>query len=245
MTIEKCEQLSSFVDGELDSEDTKQFLDQLCNDKDLKQSWERYHVISDSIRSRLPDALHTRFSESVMSAIESEPTILAPTPEPVTSSTQSTPQNVQTSVFKRVSGFAIAASVATIAVIGVQSQNQVTDTPQLAEMPVDSEFVRLGEKSPKVAAVASGTPGNIEPLIVKPNAGFSNASTTSSVPQKPYHSVNPVIQFDPKLHKYLLDHSRNVSGAGVHEIISSARIVTSSQQSLDHNQNIGKAQAQQ
>jgi len=242
MTIEKCEQLSSFVDGELDKEDANQLLDHLCNDQDLKQSWERYHVISDSMRSRLPDALHTRFSASVMSAIESEPTILAPTP----SSTQSTPSNVQTSVFKRMSGFAIAASVATIAVIGVQSQNQDKEMPQLAKIPVDTEFMRLGEVRPKVAAVNAGPQGNIDSMmVVQPSSGFSNASATSSVPQKPFHQVNPVIQFNPKLHKYLLDHSRSVSGAGVHEIISSARIVTSSQQSLDHAHNIGKAQAQQ
>ncbi|NOZ54246.1 MAG: sigma-E factor negative regulatory protein [Gammaproteobacteria bacterium] len=255
MTIEKYEQLSSFMDGELDKAGTKQLLEHLCNDQDLKQRWERYHVISDSMRNRLPDSMYkksARFSDTVMSTIESEPTILAPTSSK--KFTQPNAQNafaqgsfVQSALFKRISGVAIAASVATIAVIGVQSQYPTENTSQIAKMPVNSDFMRLVEEKTTVMAIASDTQENRSTVpVIKPNTtGYSNASASGALNLPLFPVINPVVTFDPKLQKYLLDHNRNASSVGVHEIISSARIVTSSQQASERNRNIRNIQVQQ
>ena len=133
--------------------------------------------------------------------------------------------NLSSIVTKKVAGFAVAASVATIAVIGVQSQ--YSDEPQqmATTMPDKSEYVRLAKEKPATSSV--------QPVLTqKPSSGYSTASTMVRQPQVlQQNSLNaPAKKFDPQLHQYIVIHSQHASGAGVHDIFSSARIATSSHQ---------------
>lgn len=221
MTIaqEKGEKLSSLFDDELNSQHGEQFISSLCKDDDMKSCFERYQMISDSMRNQLPAGIKQDFAHSVMTAIESEPTVLAPVP--------SLPKipNFSSLVTKKVAGFAIAASVATIAVIGVQSQYS-DDPQQLATtMPDKSEFVRLAKEKPATSSV--------QPVLTqKPSSGYSTASTMVRQPQVlQQNSLNsPAKNFNPQLHQYIVIHSQHASGAGVHDIFSSARIASSPHQ---------------
>ena len=214
------EQVSSFIDGEISGDHCDSLINSLCKDKDLKSCLERYQMISDTMRNQLPDSMKRDFAHCVMSAIESEPTILAPASKPAE-------RSAITSTFsKKVAGFAIAASVATLAVIGVQSQYQ--DEPQqVATMPDNSEFERMTKEKPLTAKVSPA-------IVPGATSGYSNAS--ASISRQSIPQVSSVRKFDPKLHQYIVNHSQFVSGSGVHDIISHARIVASTQQKASADQ---------
>ena len=239
MTInsEKGENISSFVDGELSGDHCESLISSICKDEDMKSCLTRYQIISDSMKSQLPDGLKNDFARSVMSAIESEPALLAataPTKPPSDKKTSSDFDKKPASgnviqfpsFYKKVAGLAIAASVATIAVISVQTQNQ-DDLQQVVAMPKNSEFVRLKKESSMTARV--------NPVITpKAASGFSNAS--SPVSRQAIPQLKPIRKFDPILQQYIVNHSQTVSGAGVHDIISHARIVASPQKNQSTSQ---------
>jgi negative regulator of sigma E activity len=221
MTIdqEKAEKLSSLMDDELNPQHSDQFISSLCKNDELKTCFERYQMISDSMRNQLPAGIKQDFAHNVMSAIESEPTVLAPVTSPLKI------PNLSSIVTKKVAGFAIAASVATIAVIGVQTQNSDEPQQMATTMPDNSEFVRLAKENPVTS--------NMQPVITqKPSSGYSTASTLVRQPQVlPQNSVNiPVQKFNPRLNQYIVIHSQQASGAGVNDIFSSARIASSPHQ---------------
>ena len=228
MTIDsdKGEKLSSFVDGELDKAQCETLISSMCKDEDMKSCLGRYQIISDSMKNQLPEGIKKDFIHCVMTAIESEPTIIAP--PKTTSRKHSSSGNViyLPSFAKKVAGFAIAASVATIAVIGVQSQSQDTES-QVVAMPKNSDFVRLENQSSMTASV--------KPVIVpKSTSGYSTASSPvsrESVPQ-----LRPARKFDPVLQQYIVNHAQYASGSGVNDIFSHARIVASSQEKQNADQ---------
>ena len=70
------EQLSALIDNELTEADTLRLLGALKNDAQLKQSWDRYHILGDALR-KMPQ-ISADFSAKVMRRLASEPTVLAP-----------------------------------------------------------------------------------------------------------------------------------------------------------------------
>jgi len=115
MNEQKREQLSALVDDELTHE-ASPAVNNLLEDKEAKQTWARYHLIGDSLRGHLPEHI-VDISSNVSQAIASEPTILAP-------------RNKSSYLMKPVMGFAIAASVAAVAIFNVQQARQIPETGQ-------------------------------------------------------------------------------------------------------------------
>lgn len=218
---EKNEQVSAFIDGELTHEACEQMVSTLCKDGELKSCLDRYQMISDSMRNQLPFGIKPDFASSVMAVIESEPTILAP------AARSSHKPSIPSAFTRKAAGFAIAASVATIAVIGVQSQYSEEPQQVASTMPDNSEFVRMAKENPMTA--------NVQPLITpRASSGYSTASTmvqSQSIPQ-----MKPAQSFDWQLHQYIVNHSQYATGSGVHDIMSSARIVSSSEQKITVDQ---------
>lgn len=192
MTNQFDERISSLLDGELDEQERQQTLTALEKNAELRNRWERYHLASDAIRRNLPAGIDTGFAARVMQALETEPTVLAPPPVKA-------PQH-QTSFTKRLAGVAVAASVATIAVLGVQTINRdaslSSSQPQMAQVPA----VNLGNQA--VVQVAEN-PANL----------------VQSLP------VQHVHRFDPSLNKYLVDHNQQAARAGIQGVMPYARIV--------------------
>jgi sigma-E factor negative regulatory protein RseA len=106
MNKESLEHLSSLMDGEMSRETGLFMTRRLSSDDALCAAWKRYHLIRDCIRQ--PGGSHAMpdLSERVQSALAEEPV-----------QTLATPRNRW---FKPVSGLAIAASVALLAVVMVQ-----------------------------------------------------------------------------------------------------------------------------
>lgn len=115
MNEQKREQLSALVDNELDH-DASSMINYLLENTEAKETWTRYHLIGDSLKGHLP-ANYGNTVDRVSQAIASEPTVLIPRK-----------RLSNGNLMKPVMGFAIAASVAAVAIFNVQQARQ-TPTP--------------------------------------------------------------------------------------------------------------------
>ena len=197
------ERLSSLLDGELSEMERHQALDALERDADLHQRWQRYQLMSDAIRRNLPDHVDNQFSARVMAALESEPTILAP---PATKS-----RAVSAGLNRRFAGLAVAASVAVVAVLGVQGLYQedptaATGTQQVAKSEVPGNRFVQADKSP----------------VLNPKVNVSSQVAQVAAERR----VTPRKDFDPRLNKYLVNHNQQAAHAGFQGMMPYARIVT-------------------
>ncbi|MGZ9897538.1 sigma-E factor negative regulatory protein [Shewanella gaetbuli] len=142
------EWVSAAVDGEVNEQE----LAQLCADADSHEQWQRYHMIGDTMRGELPESIDLDITANIAAALELEPTIIAPqaiapqeNDEQKQSNLDSKPSNV-VSLFKQVGQYAIAASVALVAIVGVQSYNQEPDVE--SPLPVFNTRPLVGSVSP-------------------------------------------------------------------------------------------------
>ena len=139
------EQISALMDGELSDAEV---LNELEMDSGLQDTWGRYHLIGDAMRGDLPVNLQLDLSDSIMAALEDEPTILAPKPVETAPVLQPAVAPVKTDsnvvpLFRRVGQqlgqYAIAASVAAAVIFGVQQyqgQDGVPANPVLNTIPI-------------------------------------------------------------------------------------------------------------
>jgi len=138
------EWVSAAVDGEVD----EQALAQLSSDVDSHDEWHRYHMIGDTMRGELPAAIDLDITASIAAAIDLEPTIVAPQVKAKDNiaTTQSQSRNNVVSLFKQFGQYAIAASVALVAIVGVQTYNLDQDVED--PLPVFNTRPLVGTVSP-------------------------------------------------------------------------------------------------
>ncbi len=178
VTNQQNEHLSGLMDDEPADFSSAATLDKLCKDADLKGCWQRYHLIGDIMRERNIPSLSGDFSQRVMSALENEPTILAP-PVSRPASQPSLPQRF----LKPVAGLAIAASVAAVTVFSMQNI-LTTDTPNPHNLA-------------SLATTSQSSPLN------KP---FASQPTVSAAGLLPASASAPVESGEESLNSYILRH---------------------------------------
>ncbi|MFB2652032.1 sigma-E factor negative regulatory protein [Shewanella seohaensis] len=159
------EWVSAAVDGETDL----QTMAELAADTHSHNKWRNYHVIGDAMRGELPQAMALDLSASIAAAIELEPAIVSPqvsAPE-VTEASQQVAVNAGQSrvvpLFKQFGQYAIAATVAMFAIVGVQNFNQTADdaaspSPVLITRPL----------------VGSASPVSLQTGPVQQNQSYTN-----------------------------------------------------------------------
>ena len=126
------ELVSALVDGEETHPDT---LKKLLNEQSLQDAWQRYHLIKDTMQADDTAPLPLDFSQQVMQAIESEPTVASPS---------SVPSNLRKTgaklvgTMRNLAQYGIAATVAAAMVLGVQhfNQPQIDQTFSAAKVPI-------------------------------------------------------------------------------------------------------------
>ncbi len=177
------EQLSALIDGEHENE---HILDNLIHNQDMKNIWSRYHLIGDCLRDNLPEKISNQVSIQVTNALRDEPTILAPK---ITKRFNTKP----------LVGFAIAASVAMVAVFSIKSGNEQ-----------DSSF----ESAPTIAATTVAQPQVYSfPVPQVLPAAIKRSDTLDSVASQ-------------RLNNYLINHNEYRSSGRVNAILPYVRIVT-------------------
>jgi sigma-E factor negative regulatory protein RseA len=100
-------QLSAMVDDELQDMEHDLVLRRLSRDRDARERWERYHLISDTLQDHLPTMIDVDFAARIRQAIESESSPL-PSVKPLPT------------WYKPVTGFGLAASVTLMALFGLK-----------------------------------------------------------------------------------------------------------------------------
>jgi negative regulator of sigma E activity len=139
------EQISALVDNEL--AETEQVLlgKRLAEDASLRNRLSHYQLISDSLQNHLPRKINPDFNIGVQLALQDEPEVQA--------------RSVRLArLFKPVAGLAVAASVAVVAVLSLQSVRQEIPSPALATAPVDV--------APLLANTSSNVSGDVQNLDI-------------------------------------------------------------------------------
>lgn len=175
MADKTAEQLSALIDGEGEVREWELALRRLGNDAELKDRWERYHLIGEALKNNLPDTLDLGFAERIRQAIETEQQ-----PEPVRPP-RSGIGTVVASWYKPITGFALAASVAALALLGLNltdaglaesaGQGPVADAgprsepqPRFADTDLDS---RLGAYLVNHELVSRGSVHGVTPYYLR------------------------------------------------------------------------------
>ena len=183
MNEQRGEALSALLDGELDEQDRGVLLDRMADDAELRERWGRYSLIGDVMRGEAAavDGLAGR----VRAAVEAEPTVLAP-PGP------SAPEPSAAAWWKPVGGLALAAGLATVAVLGGRSM----DRPDAA--------VPVASVAPPTAVAAAPAPPAAMPTAAV-------AGTTSGADREArWTSAERGVQ--ERLDSYLVDYSGHAGG---------------------------------
>lgn len=186
MNEQKREQLSALVDDEL-TQDASSVIESLLEDDDAKETWIRYHLISDSLRGHLPAQIGD-ISGNVRQAIASEPTVLAPA--------KKSANRKSSDLIKPVMGFAIAASVAAVAIFNIQQANQISETGQIPE---------TGQSVIAQSSIATGQP-----------SFTTSIATPQLVNQKTGQAqIYQAVNIDYRLNRYLVNYNEYRANTGV------------------------------
>ena len=110
MTDKLNEQVSALLDNELSDSEIASVLTELNHEHGLRQKWDRYHLIGDVMRGEPVQLRATEISDRVRHLVDSEPAIISKPKRGGMSSRKSF-------WTKPLAGAALAASVATVAVI--------------------------------------------------------------------------------------------------------------------------------
>jgi sigma-E factor negative regulatory protein RseA len=142
------EQISALVDDELAETEQILLIKQLESDVTLRHSLLRYQLISDSLQNHLPRKIDPDFSIGVQVALQDDPVV------------QAGPARLA-GLFKPVAGLALAASVAVVAVLSLQSvrQESPSATSPVATAPVTDEFPDT-DVTPLLATMPANSPAN-------------------------------------------------------------------------------------
>lgn len=153
MTDKLNEQVSALLDNELSDQETSSVLAKISRDYELRQKWERYHLIGDVMRGESVNIEAGEISERVKAQIELEPAII------------SIPQKSRTKTWrsnwvKPAAGAALAASVATVVVLNAPGFLGSGDTAQPLtaaniNTPPPKQFVTVANVNKVVPAPVS------------------------------------------------------------------------------------------
>lgn len=129
MNDQSKERLSAFMDGVADDQSVVESLSSL---DDARTTWNNYHLIRDVLTQHYVPGSQG-IAAKVSAAIKDEPTILSP-------------QRLVKSkkLLRHASGMAIAATIATVAILVVRQSPEVPqDMPTFAVGPITQQPVRL------------------------------------------------------------------------------------------------------
>lgn len=192
MNEKKLEALSALMDGEPFDSDSGT-LHGWTRDEGLRACWGRYHIISDCIRGTLPRYLDPALPGRISMALKNEPAILAPDAV-----------NLRPWL-KPLAGMAIAASVAALAVIGIQVSR--TDIPGAGMEP---------SVAGQVPAATGGSGGQLNLAAGKGAA-------------RPIRPVDAAQRADARLNRYLINYNEQRGNDAVQGMPPFVRVIVEGQ----------------
>jgi len=162
------EQLSALVDDELAEHEQALLLKQLAADSGLQVRLSRYQLISDALHSHLPQHIDPGFHTRIQAALGDAPPLQAG-------------GSLARSLLKSATGVAMAASVAVVAVLSLQSirEDNPDEAPVLASAPTTGGGTYLrADIPPPPAPLAQG----LDVYLVNHNEYAVNRSMQGMLP---------------------------------------------------------------
>jgi sigma-E factor negative regulatory protein RseA len=157
MSYDINEQLSALVDGELPSTEADLLRRQVGRDGQVRERLGRYQMISDAMTNHLPNAVDPGFAARVRSAVEQEP---------VCSSDAAAGAGRLQRMLKPLAGLAIAASVATVAIITVQNVNRQDEPAPVVAGADPARDIYIRAPVAPLAVQQSGTGERLNDYLV-------------------------------------------------------------------------------
>lgn len=115
MTDKLLEQVSALADDELSSREAEMLLERMQRDGNLRDAWERYHLVGEAMRRSLPKAADLDLAARIAAVVEQDETGIRPV--------------FASKVLQQlrpVAGLAVAASVAMLAVFTLQGPTDIS-----------------------------------------------------------------------------------------------------------------------
>lgn len=146
MTDTLKEQLSALVDDELEAGEESLLLRQMGRDETLRKKFARYQLVSDALKDNLPERVDPDFHVRVQAALHA-------LPEPAPAG--GTPLHLDR-LLKPAAGLAVAASVAFVAVLSLQStrDSATQPAPAVATAPAATDYIRAEGQAVAAAPAA-------------------------------------------------------------------------------------------
>ncbi len=187
MSEQSREQISALVDGEL--EDGAPFiLNALRDSQEYRKIWHHYHLIGECLRDNLTRHVDMHLADRISRIIQNEPAIR--------SAAKTTTRNP---LLKPVIGFAIAASVTVVVILGVK---QAGIGPAATQAPTVAANHTETSAKYQVARITG------EPSVPHQTQGYQASADAQS-----------------RLNRYLVNHNEYRSNAGVQGMLPYVRIV--------------------
>lgn len=133
---------SNFIASLLDEAPSKEKIDLLIADDELKKQWERYHLAQDVMSDQAPERIHLNLASSICAAIAEEPAHDGSDnkSDNVTSLAQwRLNRLMKPEWLKQAAGFAIAASVTAVTIFSYQNlvspvSTVIVEEPRVADV---------------------------------------------------------------------------------------------------------------
>ena len=182
------------MDGEIDGH-ADDAIDNLMASQALRDKWWRYHLISEAMNRNLSDPVDKNMTDRIADVISQETVVFAGN------------RFLSNRFFKSAAGFAIAATVAGVAILGLQHNS--------VDQPVQSTTPQVAEKAPDY------------------NINFNRYTfpvSTETMPKDTVTTARPEpagsIERNPQLNSYLVNYNEyRTSQNGVQGIIPYVRII--------------------
>ena len=195
------ELISAMMDGELNEFEQRRALKALLRNEPLANDWARFHVIGDVMRKDLSNVDAAGLLQRVNDALSDEPEL------PARAGTR------RFGLLKPLGGLALAASVATIAILGVRTLNHDT---QRAPNLIASQG-----RPAVVAETSSAVSSPAQPRRTARGEWDRHAMDTDRAALQ-WHELQPSVA--ARLNTYLVNHNQYV-GSGVPGVLPYARLV--------------------
>ncbi|MEM7207079.1 MAG: sigma-E factor negative regulatory protein [Pseudomonadota bacterium] len=199
----KFEVISALADGEHAVDD--KLVAKFASDEELRSRWADYHRGRAAMHGEVNVALSADFADTLRAKIANEPAILAPRIKAQEPSLPSTPMR------RVVSGLAIAATVAAVAIFGLQNFS-ATQAPGVA--PVAQVDAVPEGQSP--ALLPSATNSQVLPASLSGNATYW---------QMQHVTPERDAELEARLNMYLADHMGNANVGKMQSVLPYSSLV--------------------
>lgn len=123
MMKNSAEEVSMLMDDEVDEHSRVRIIHKLKDDANMKSCWERYHLISEALRNNLPEIIDPDLANRISTIIDNDPH------QDSRHQSMQHKQEITRRPNKMVAGFALAASLAAIAIVGLLQISDQNDLP--------------------------------------------------------------------------------------------------------------------